>query len=131
MTEARLRISPAELAFERACPSFNQCFSCLLGLQRRLSAVQLKKTLTEKLQLYNTTDAQVAYKVQTTAPKRYCVRPNAGILGPKDTVEVEGSLRDLASLRQLRVTCVPNYRRALRACSSPTTAKDVSGWHGV
>ena len=119
---APMSILPSQLAFERACPSFNQCFSCLLGLQRRLSAVQLNKTLTEKLKLYNTTDAQVAYKFLTTDPKRYCVRPNAGILGPKDTVEVEGSLRDLASLRQLRVTCVPNHRRALRACSSPTTA---------
>ena len=56
--------------------------------------MQLNKTLTEALTLKNDSDAKVAYQVKTTAPKRYCVRPNAGVLGPKETINVEGSRSD-------------------------------------
>jgi hypothetical protein len=56
--------------------------------------VQLNKPLTETLTLYNATDAQVAYRIQTTAPKRYVVGPNAGFLGSKESVKVHGSLRE-------------------------------------
>lgn len=30
------------------------------------------------------------FKVKTTAPKQYCVRPNAGRIEPKSQVEVQG-----------------------------------------
>lgn len=30
----------------------------------------------------------IAYKVKTTAPRRYCVRPNSGQIGPGETAEV-------------------------------------------
>jgi len=41
------------------------------------------------LRLHNTEDKPCAYKVRTTAPKRYCVRPNTGIIKKGDTVEVQ------------------------------------------
>ncbi|KAK6017526.1 MSP domain protein, partial [Ostertagia ostertagi] len=34
------------------------------------------------LQLKNPTEKHVCFKVKTTAPKQYCVRPNSGILPP-------------------------------------------------
>jgi len=34
------------------------------------------------LKLTNPTDRRICFKIKTTAPKRYCVRPNAGILDP-------------------------------------------------
>nr|GLL43770.1 vesicle-associated protein 2-2-like [Ipomoea trifida] len=37
--------------------------------------------------LTNITDQYVAFKVKTTSPKKYCVRPNIGIIKPKATVE--------------------------------------------
>lgn len=40
--------------------------------------------VTSHLKLSNPTDKRICFKVKTTAPKRYCVRPNSGILEPKN-----------------------------------------------
>ena len=37
----------------------------------------------------NPHDRDVCFKVKTTAPKRYCVRPNAARIPPHQTVKVE------------------------------------------
>uniref|UniRef100_A0A1E1XIH0 Putative vamp vesicle-associated membrane protein-associated protein a n=1 Tax=Amblyomma aureolatum TaxID=187763 RepID=A0A1E1XIH0_9ACAR len=44
--------------------------------------------VTSHLKLSNPTDKRICFKVKTTAPKRYCVRPNSGILDPKQAVQV-------------------------------------------
>lgn len=41
-----------------------------------------------KLSLTNPTQQRVCFKVKTTAPRRYCVRPNSGIIEPQSTVSV-------------------------------------------
>jgi len=66
-TNPPLVISPNELVFT---PSFNRVIS-------------------NTLKLFNSSKKPVSYKVKTTARKKYCVRPNIGILQPKDTVEVQ------------------------------------------
>ncbi|GFN79281.1 vesicle-associated membrane protein/synaptobrevin-binding protein [Plakobranchus ocellatus] len=38
------------------------------------------------LNLTNPTDKRICFKVKTTAPKRYCVRPNSGILEPRKSI---------------------------------------------
>ncbi|XP_013789478.1 vesicle-associated membrane protein-associated protein B-like [Limulus polyphemus] len=43
---------------------------------------------TLQLKLFNPSERRVCFKVKTTAPKRYCVRPNSGLLEPKQTVHV-------------------------------------------
>lgn len=43
---------------------------------------------TSYLNLSNPTEKQVCFKVKTTAPKTYCVRPNSGIVPPKESVIV-------------------------------------------
>ena len=40
------------------------------------------------LTLHNTADTALAFKVKTTAPKQFVVRPNAGRIGPGEKVEV-------------------------------------------
>lgn len=40
------------------------------------------------LRLYNLGTEHTAFKVKTTAPKKYCVRPNAGVIAPGQHVEV-------------------------------------------
>lgn len=40
--------------------------------------------------LKNPSDKKVAFKIKTTAPKRYCVRPNCGELAPKEKAEISG-----------------------------------------
>jgi hypothetical protein len=39
--------------------------------------------------------------VKTTAPKRYCVRPNTGIIPPGETVEVQGTQHSTWYLRHI------------------------------
>ncbi|GAU20742.1 hypothetical protein TSUD_231570 [Trifolium subterraneum] len=50
--------------------------------------VELKKQISSSLQLSNKTDSYVAFKVKTTNPKKYCVRPNTGVVLPRSTCDV-------------------------------------------
>eukprot|EP01112_Ceratiomyxa_fruticulosa_P023059 TRINITY_DN8665_c0_g1_i1.p1 TRINITY_DN8665_c0_g1~~TRINITY_DN8665_c0_g1_i1.p1 ORF type:complete len:410 (-),score=105.90 TRINITY_DN8665_c0_g1_i1:168-1262(-) len=66
-----LRVTPKELVF---APPFN-------------------RVVTNTLRLGNmSSDASVAYKVKTTAPQRYCVRPNTGVILPLETAEITVSV---------------------------------------
>ncbi|KAG0554135.1 hypothetical protein M758_12G067600 [Ceratodon purpureus] len=49
---------------------------------------ELKKQISSSLRLVNSTDNYVAFKVKTTSPKKYCVRPNTGIVQPHSSAEV-------------------------------------------
>ncbi|KAI9258171.1 PapD-like protein [Phascolomyces articulosus] len=48
----------------------------------------LIRTVEEILTIKNPHSTPVAFKVKTTAPKQYCVRPNSGIVDPESTREV-------------------------------------------
>ncbi|KAK5582889.1 hypothetical protein RB653_004478 [Dictyostelium firmibasis] len=46
--------------------------------------------ITNELKLYNSSDEHtMAFKVKTTAPIRYCVRPNTGIIPPGKSIDVQ------------------------------------------
>ncbi|PWZ04685.1 Vesicle-associated protein 1-2 [Zea mays] len=49
---------------------------------------ELNKQISCTLQLTNKTDKQVAFKVKTTSPKKYCVRPNNGMVAPRSKADV-------------------------------------------
>lgn len=49
---------------------------------------ELRKQSSCCMQLTNKTDQFVAFKVKTTNPKKYCVRPNTGIVLPGSTCDV-------------------------------------------
>ncbi|XAR54954.1 hypothetical protein NMG60_11030305 [Bertholletia excelsa] len=49
---------------------------------------ELQKQISCSLQLANKTEKHVAFKVKTTNPKKYCVRPNTGIVLPRSTCDV-------------------------------------------
>jgi len=55
-----------------------------LGFHRPLTST-VKRTLT----VSNPNDAPIVFKVKTTAPKQYCVRPNSGRVEPGERVEVQ------------------------------------------
>lgn len=40
------------------------------------------------LTIRNPTAKRIAFKIKTTAPKRYCVKPNSGVLDPDQTMKV-------------------------------------------
>ncbi|KAH9622215.1 hypothetical protein KSS87_003419 [Heliosperma pusillum] len=54
---------------------------------------QLNRLSTCWLQLTNKTDHNVAFKVKTTHPKKYCVRPNVGVLSAGSTSVVKVGLQ--------------------------------------
>ncbi|PKA59572.1 Vesicle-associated protein 1-1 [Apostasia shenzhenica] len=49
---------------------------------------ELRKQISCSLQLSNQSDDHIAFKVKTTNPKKYCVRPNNGIVLPRSTCDV-------------------------------------------
>ncbi|XP_063062808.1 vesicle-associated membrane protein-associated protein A isoform X1 [Engraulis encrasicolus] len=49
--------------------------------------------VTTNLKLKNPSDKRVCFKVKTTAPRRYCVRPNSGIIDPGASVTVSVMLQ--------------------------------------
>ncbi|XP_050954532.1 vesicle-associated membrane protein-associated protein A [Labeo rohita] len=49
--------------------------------------------VTTNLKLRNPSDKRVCFKVKTTAPRRYCVRPNSGIVDPGATVTISVMLQ--------------------------------------
>jgi vesicle-associated membrane protein-associated protein A len=58
----------------------------------------------QQLHLKNTTSEHLAYKIKTTAPRLYCVRPNSSIIEPGASVEV-------AIIRQAKDNSNPEDRK--------------------
>ena len=48
------------------------------------------------MSIHNPNHQPVAFKVKTTAPKQYCVRPNSGRVEPGETIEILVLLQPLA-----------------------------------
>lgn len=44
--------------------------------------------VTSFMKLTNPSDKRVMFKIKTTAPKKYCVRPNSGILEPRSATDI-------------------------------------------
>ncbi|KAK9898047.1 VAMP-associated protein [Cystobasidium minutum MCA 4210] len=61
-----------------------------LAFHRPLTQL-VKRTLT----VTNSNSQPVAFKVKTTAPKQYCVRPNSGRIEPNERVEVQVLLQPM------------------------------------
>ncbi|KAM5134961.1 vesicle-associated membrane protein-associated protein B/C [Mantella aurantiaca] len=49
--------------------------------------------VTTNLKLLNPTDKNVCFKVKTTAPRRYCVRPNSGVIDAGSSINVSVMLQ--------------------------------------
>lgn len=49
---------------------------------------ELKKQISCSLRLVNLSEDHVAFKVKTTSPKKYCVRPNTGVVLPQSSIDV-------------------------------------------
>ena len=50
------------------------------------------------MSLRNPSDRKVCFKIKTTAPKRYCVKPNSGVIDPKQEVQVAGKIGQILLL---------------------------------
>ncbi|GJQ81176.1 hypothetical protein Trydic_g12495, partial [Trypoxylus dichotomus] len=53
--------------------------------------------VTSYMKLTNPSDKKVMFKIKTTAPKKYCVRPNSGSLDSNASVEIASKYSALRS----------------------------------
>ena len=58
-----------------------------------VNAGPLTQLVKVTLSVANNNHQPVAFKVKTTAPKSFCVRPNSGRIEPGERVEVQGGCR--------------------------------------
>ncbi|QRV77312.1 hypothetical protein RhiJN_05327 [Ceratobasidium sp. AG-Ba] len=75
-----------------------------LGFNRPLTQV-VRRTLT----VTNHNPQPVAFKVKTTAPKLYCVRPNSGVIEPGDSVDVQVLLQAMREDPPLSHKCKDKF----------------------
>ncbi|WOK95378.1 vesicle-associated protein 1-1 isoform X1 [Canna indica] len=86
---------------------------------------ELNKQISCSMHLSNKTDDFLAFKVKTTNPKKYCVRPNVGIILPRSTCDVVVTMQaqketfpDMQCKDKFLLQCV--------ATSSTTTLNDIT-----
>ncbi|KAF9613091.1 hypothetical protein IFM89_005570, partial [Coptis chinensis] len=87
--------------------------------------LELKKQVSCSLQLSNNTENYIAFKVKTTNPKKYCVRPNTGIVLPRSTSDVTVTMqaqREFPSDMQ----CKDKFLLQSVTASPGTTPKDIN-----
>lgn len=86
---------------------------------------ELKKQISCSLQLSNKTDNYVAFKVKTTNPKKYCVRPNTGIVLPRSTCDVIVTMQAQKEAPP-DMQCKDKFLLQSVKVNDGTTAKDIS-----
>ncbi|KAI0530643.1 hypothetical protein KFK09_000190 [Dendrobium nobile] len=101
--ETFLRIQPSELRFSFQC---NKQSSCTMHLANR-------------------TDQYVAFKVKTTNPKKYSVRPNTGIVLPGSTCDVLVTMQAQKEA-PLDMQCKDKFLVLSVIAASGATMKDIT-----
>lgn len=83
------------------------------------------RVVKESIHVKNPGAEPVIFKVKTTAPKQYCVRPNAGRIEPNSEIEVQSKLSKedgkIGQGRLIRVYqsfCSPSRTSSLRTSSA-------------
>ncbi|URD74611.1 vesicle-associated protein [Musa troglodytarum] len=95
---------------------------------------ELNKQISCSVQLSNKTEDFLAFKVKTTNPRKYCVRPNVGIILPRSTCDVVGdSISGFASVTMQaqreappEMQCKDKFLLQSIATSSTTTLNDIT-----
>ncbi|XP_010544616.1 PREDICTED: vesicle-associated protein 1-2 [Tarenaya hassleriana] len=86
---------------------------------------ELRKQICCSLYLTNKTDNYVAFKVKTTNPKKYCVRPNNGVVLPRSTCEVQVTMQAQKEA-PADMQCKDKFLLQCVVASPGTTPKDVT-----
>ncbi|KAF8020455.1 hypothetical protein BT93_G1002 [Corymbia citriodora subsp. variegata] len=86
---------------------------------------ELRKQISCSLQLSNKTDNYVAFKVKTTNPKKYCVRPNTGIVLPRSTCDVIVTMQAQKEA-PLDMHCKDKFLLQSVTASPGATPKDIT-----
>lgn len=86
---------------------------------------ELRRQISCSMQLINKSDNYVAFKVKTTNPKKYCVRPNTGIVLPHSTCDVIVTMQAQKEAPQ-DMQCKDKFLVQSVIANSGATAKDIS-----
>ncbi|KAJ4953370.1 hypothetical protein NE237_030202 [Protea cynaroides] len=86
---------------------------------------ELNKQSSCPLQLANKTDQYVAFKVKTTNPKKYCVRPNTGIVLPGSTCDVTVTMQ-AQKVAPPDMECKDKFLLQTVAAPPGATTKDIT-----
>ncbi|XP_010426642.1 PREDICTED: vesicle-associated protein 1-3-like isoform X2 [Camelina sativa] len=85
---------------------------------------ELKKQSSCSMQLTNKTTQCVAFKVKTTSPRKYCVRPNTGVVLPGDSCNVTVTMQAQKEA-PLDMQCKDKFLVQTVVVSDGTSSKDV------
>ncbi|CAI9103621.1 OLC1v1002141C1 [Oldenlandia corymbosa var. corymbosa] len=86
---------------------------------------ELRKQINCSMQLTNRSDNYVAFKVKTTNPKKYCVRPNTGIVLPHSTCDVTVTMQAQKE-SPADMQCKDKFLVQSVIASPGATAKDIT-----
>lgn len=88
--------------------------------------------MTEHLTVTNTSKTPLAFKVKTTAPKLYCVRPNSGVVQPGSSLQVSIILQGLAQNLPSDYKCKDKFLLvSLPAPNFTDSAKVTEAWSSL
>ncbi|CAN6249509.1 unnamed protein product, partial [Urochloa humidicola] len=87
---------------------------------------ELKKQISCSMQLTNSTDDYIGFKVKTTSPKKYCVRPNSGIVPPRSTSDVIVTMQAQKEA-PLDLQCKDKFLVQSVIVAEGTSPKDITG----
>ncbi|KAK3121061.1 hypothetical protein QOZ80_8BG0645430 [Eleusine coracana subsp. coracana] len=87
---------------------------------------ELKKQISCSMQLSNLSDDYIAFKVKTTSPKKYSVRPNTGVVSPRSTCDV---LVTMQAQREAPpdMQCKDKFLVQSVVAPAGATVKDITG----
>mgnify|MGYP003365533787 CR=1 FL=1 len=81
---------------------------------------------TQDVSVTNETNDYIAFKVKTTAPKLYCVRPNASTIAPKESVNVHIILQGLEQEPAVGTKCKDKFLFVSVPCDASVSPRSVS-----
>ncbi|KAI3804234.1 hypothetical protein L1987_25624 [Smallanthus sonchifolius] len=87
--------------------------------------LELKKQISCSMQLTNKTNNHVAFKVKTTNPKKYCVRPNTGVVLPHSTCDVTVTMQAQKEAPP-DMQCKDKFLLQSAVASHGATTKDIT-----
>nr|CAB3485252.1 unnamed protein product [Digitaria exilis] len=87
---------------------------------------ETKKQISCSMQLTNRTDDYIGFKVKTTSPKKYCVRPNSGVVPPRSTSDVIVAMQAQKEAPP-DMQCKDKFLVQSVIVAEGTSAKDITG----
>lgn len=87
--------------------------------------IEVKKQSSCIVHLANVTNQFVAFKVKTTSPKKYCVRPNVGIIKPKSTYDFSVTMQAQKSA-QAEMQCKDKFLVQSTVVPYGTTEEEIT-----